>query len=155
MSININTLKKIHFIGIGGIGMSALARYFLHEKKEVSGSDRVGSNITETLAKEGVEIHIPQVAENISPEVDLIIYTEAMSKDQEEMVAARALGVPMVNYFEALGLVVNPYYLIAVDGTHGKTTMTAMLTDVLEAAELDPTAIIGRHFVGPNQPGCI
>jgi UDP-N-acetylmuramate--alanine ligase len=71
------------------------------------------------------------------------VYTEAMASDQEEMMAARALGVPMVNYFEALGLVANPYYLIAVAGTHGKTTTTAMLTDVFEAAEKDPTAIIG------------
>lgn len=132
--------------------MSALARYFLHEKKEVSGSDRVGSNITEALTKEGVSIYVPQVAENISPDIDLVVYTEAMPKDQEEMLAARALRVPMMNYFEALGLVVNPYYLIAVAGTHGKTTTTAMLTDVLEAAELDPTAIIGslRSKTGSN-----
>jgi len=66
-----------------------------------------------------------------------------MSPEHEEMVAARALGVPMMNYFDALGLVANPYYLIAVAGTHGKTTTTAMLTDVFEVAEKDPTAIIG------------
>ncbi len=150
--IDINTTKKIHFIGIGGIGMSALARYFLHEGKEVSGSDRAESNITEALAKEGVEVFIPQVAGNISSDIDLVVYTEAMAKDHEEMLAGEKLEVPMVNYFEALGLVVNPYYLIAVAGTHGKTTTTAMMTDVLEDAGLDPTAIIGslRSKTGSN-----
>ncbi len=149
---NINNIKKIHFIGIGGIGMSALARYFLHDGKEVSGSDRVESNITEALAKEGVKIFIPQVGSNIASDIDLVVYTEAMAKDQEEMVEAQKLGVPMVNYFEALGLVVNSYYLIVVAGTHGKTTTTAMLTDVLEEADLDPTAVIGslRSKTGSN-----
>ena len=150
--IDINTTNKIHFIGIGGIGMSALARYFLHEGKTVSGSDRVGSNITEALAKEGVKILIPQGADNISSDIDLVIYTEAMPKDHEEMVEAKKLVVPMMNYFEALGSVVNPYYLIAIAGTHGKTTTTAMMTDVLEEASLDPTAIIGslRSKTGSN-----
>ena len=150
--IDFNTIKKIHFIGIGGIGMSALARFFLHEKKQVSGSDRVGSIITEALEKEGVKFFAGQSAENISNDIDLIVYTEAMPKDHEEMLAGQVLGVPMMNYFEALGLVVNPYYLIAVAGSHGKTTTTAMLTDVLEEAGLDPTAVIGslRSKTGSN-----
>lgn len=150
--LDINTIKKIHFIGIGGIGMSALARYFLHEGKEVGGSDRASSNITEALDKEGVKIFVPQVGENITDNIDMVVYTEAMSVDHEEMVKARELGVPMMNYFQALGLVVNPYYLITVAGTHGKTTTTAMLTDVLEEADLDPTAIIGslRSKTGSN-----
>ena len=150
--IDINTTNKIHFIGIGGIGMSALARYFLHEGKEVSGSDRAESNITDALAKEGVTILIPQGADNIYSDIGLVIYTEAMPKDHEEMLAGKKLGVPMMNYFEALGLVVNPYYLIAIAGTHGKTTTTAMMTDVLEEADLDPTAVIGslRSKTGSN-----
>lgn len=144
--------KHIHFIGIGGIGMSALARFFLAEKKQVSGSDRAASLITDALEKEGVEFFPEQVASNIKAGIDLIVYTEAMSPEQEEMMAARALNVPMMNYFEALGLVANEYYLIAVAGTHGKTTTTAMLTDILEEADLDPTAIIGslRSKTGSN-----
>jgi UDP-N-acetylmuramate--alanine ligase len=150
--IDFNTIKKIHFIGIGGIGMSALARFFLYEKKQVSGSDRASSMITDALEKEGVKFFVGQSAENISNDSDLIVYTEAMAKDHEEMLAGQALGVPMMNYFEALGLVVNPYYLIAVSGSHGKTTTTAMLTDVLEEAGLDPTAVIGslRSKTGSN-----
>lgn len=136
-------ISRIHFIGIGGIGMSSLARFFLSEKKIVSGSDRALTPITEALQNEGVKIFTEQVANNISGDIELVVYTEAMSPDHEEMMAAKKLGVPMVNYFEALGLAVNPYYLIAVAGTHGKTTTTAMLTDIFEAAEKDPTAVIG------------
>ena len=123
--------------------MSALARFFVSEKKQVSGSDRSLTPITEALQKEGVTIFIEQVPENISDDIQLVVYTEAMSKDHPEMVAAARLQVPMVNYFEALGLAMNPYYLIAISGTHGKTTTTAMLTDIFEAVEKDPTAIIG------------
>lgn len=141
--VELKDISRIHFIGIGGIGMSALVRFFLHEKKQVSGSDRAPSAITEALSEEGATVFTEQSASNISKDIEMVVYTEAMSQDQEEMVAARALGVPMVNYFEALGMVANPYYLIAVSGTHGKTTTTAMLTDVFESAEKDPTAIIG------------
>ena len=154
--INPAKIEKVHFIGIGGIGMSALACFFLHEKKEVSGSDRELSQITKTLEEEGAKVFTPQVAGNVPKGADLIIYTEAMPEDHEEMVAARELGAPMMNYFEALALVANQYYLIAVSGTHGKTTTTAMLTDILEEAGLDPTAIIGslRSKTGSNfRPG--
>ena len=139
------TSKHIHFIGIGGIGMSALARFWQHEGAVVTGSDREPSLITEGLEALGIVIDYEQKAENISsrPDLELVVYTEAMSKDHPEMAAARALGVPMVNYFEALGQVANEYYLIAVAGSHGKTTTTAMITDILEEAGLDPTAIIG------------
>jgi UDP-N-acetylmuramate--alanine ligase len=144
--------ERIHFIGIGGIGMSALVRFFLHEGRQVSGSDRASSAITDALADEGATVFSSQVAGNITPDIELVVYTEAMAHDQEEMVAARALGVPMVNYFEALGLVANDYYLIAVSGSHGKTTTTAMLIDILEAAGLDPTAVVGslRAKTGSN-----
>ncbi len=137
--------KHIHFIGIGGIGMSALARFWQHEGAVVTGSDRESSLITKGLEDLGIVIDYEQKAENITakPGLDLVVYTEAMSKDHPEMVAARERGVSMVNYFEALGQVANEYYLIAVAGSHGKTTTTAMLTDILEEAGMDPTAIIG------------
>lgn len=154
--MNLKDFNHIHFIGIGGIGMSALARFFVHEKKQVSGSDRSLSVITDKLIEEGVTFFEGQVAANITADIDLIVYTEAMSHEQEEMVAGKALGVPMVNYFEALGMVANPYYLIAVAGAHGKTTTTAMITDLLEETGLDPTAIIGslRSKTGSNfRPG--
>lgn len=141
--MSIDNISRIHFIGIGGIGMSALARFFLHEGKQVSGSDRGASVVTDGVVAAGARVVFEQVTENITPDIDMVVYTEAMAHDHPEMVAAKALGVPMMNYFDALGLVANEYYLIAVSGTHGKTTTTAMLTDVLEEAGMDPTAIIG------------
>ena len=155
--MNLNNIQKIHFIGIGGIGMSALARFFLHEGKTVSGSDRAASAITDALVAEGVLFFQTQSASNLSKGLnpllpDMVVYTEAMAHDHPEMVAARALGVPMMNYFDALGLVANEYYLIAVAGSHGKTTTTAMVADVLEEAGLDPTVIVGslRSKTGSN-----
>ena len=156
--MRMDSKNHIHFIGIGGIGMSALARFYLHEGVIVSGSDRAASVITDALVAEGVQFFPTQVAENIRTrrDLDLVVYTEAMPHDHSEMVAARALGVPMLNYFGALGQVANEYYLIAVSGSHGKTTTTAMLTDILEEAGFDPTAIIGslRSKTGSNfRPG--
>ena len=153
--------KHIHFIGIGGIGMSGLARYYLHEGWRVSGSDREPSVITKALEAEGVEFYSEQRADNITHQgseslPDMVVYTEAMPKDHPEMQAAQALDIPMLNYFQALGQVANQYYLIAVAGTHGKTTTTAMLADILEEASYDPTVIVGslRAKTGSNfRPG--
>lgn len=150
--IDLGTIRHVHMIGVGGIGMSGLARLFLHEGKQVSGSDRSLSPITEALKREGTEIFETQDVSNVRKGIDLVVYTEAMDPEHPEMVAARELNVPMVNYFEALALVANQYYLIAVAGSHGKTTTTAMLIDILEEAGLDPTAIVGslRSRTGSN-----
>ncbi len=141
--MKLSDIKKVHFIGIGGIGMSGLARLFLHEGKEVSGSDRAPSDITRALEAEGVTFFDSQGANNIATDIDLVVYTEAMPHDHEELVTAREAGITTVNYFEALGMVANEYYLIAVAGSHGKTTTTAMLIDICEDAGLDPSAIVG------------
>lgn len=147
--------KRIHFIGIGGIGMSALARHYLHEGWFVSGSDVASNTNTQKLEAEGATIFYTQIPENIqgfNPCIDLVVYTEAMTKDHPEMAAARETGVRMINYFEALGAVASEYYLIAVAGTHGKTTTTAMLIDIFEEASFDPTAVVGslRSKTGSN-----
>ena len=141
--VDLAKITRVHMIGVGGIGMSGLARLFLHEGKRVSGSDRAPSDITAALADEGVKFFPSQEATNISNDIDMVVYTEAMPQDHPEMAAGRGLGVPMMNYFEALGLVANQYYLIAVAGTHGKTTTTAMLIDIFEEAGLDPSGIVG------------
>lgn len=149
-------VKHVHFIGIGGIGMSGLARLYLHEGKKVSGSDRAPSDITHALENEGVIFFPAQESSNIVEDIDMVVYTEAMPIDHPEMAAAKHKGIPMVNYFEALGQAANEYYLIAVAGTHGKTTTTAMLIDILEEAGYDPTAIVGslRSKTGSNfRPG--
>jgi len=146
--------NKIHFIGIGGIGMSGLARLFKYEGKEVSGSDSTETENTKKLITEGITVTYEQGAENISSRrnLELVVYTEAMAQDHPELVAAREDGIRTINYFEALGEIANEYYLIAVSGTHGKTTTTAMLIDILEEASFDPTAIVGslRTKTGSN-----
>jgi UDP-N-acetylmuramate--alanine ligase len=157
-SKNMEQFNRVHFIGIGGIGMSGLARLFLHEKKQVSGSDMNESPITQALIKEGAEVSYDQNSTTIydSEEVDLVVYTEAISKDNQQFQKAKELGIKTVNYFEALGMVANEYYVIAVSGTHGKTTTTAMLIDIFEEASLDPSAIVGslRSKTGSNfRPG--
>jgi len=146
--------KKIHFIGIGGIGVSGLARLYLHEGAMVSGSDIAESDNTRRLSEEGADVVYEQTAGNISSRshLELVVYTEAMAADHPELVAARAAGIRTINYFEALGEIANDYYLIAVAGTHGKTTTTAMLVDILEEASYDPSAIVGslRTKTGSN-----
>ena len=144
--VQLDKKTRIHFVGIGGIGMSALARFMVAEKKQVSGSDRALTPLTKTLAAEGIQVMSPQVADNVTKDIELVIYTEAVTEDSEgwaELERARELKIPCINLFEADGLAFNPYHLIAVAGTHGKTTTTAMLADIFEAAEKDPTVIVG------------
>lgn len=144
--MKLSDIHKIHFIGIGGIGMSGLARLFLHEGKEVSGSDRAPSDITRALRSEGITVYDSQGEMNIKDDYGLVVYTEAVGEGSEgypELMKARALGIPTLNYFDALGMIANEYYLIAVAGAHGKTTTTAMLIDIFEHAGLDPSAIVG------------
>lgn len=152
MNFDLKKVKRVHFIGIGGIGMSALARLFVHEKKEVSGSDREVTNITCGLEALGIKFADKQVPENITEDIDLVIYTEAMAEDHPELLEARKKNITTINYFGALGAVANQYYLIAVAGTHGKTTTTAMLIDIFEETGNDPTAIVGslRSKTGSN-----
>jgi len=104
--------KHVHFIGIGGIGMSALARLYLHEGATVTGSDGVESENTKKLESEGATVLYEQVAENVTgsgskPLPELVVYTEAMAADNPELVAARALDIRTINYFEALGEIAN------------------------------------------------
>ncbi|MFH1780745.1 MAG: Mur ligase family protein [Candidatus Nealsonbacteria bacterium] len=127
---------KVHFIGIGGIGVSALARYYLVKGHIVSGSDLASSEITESLKKDGAKISI---GKNIIPkDVDLIIYSPAVKIEKTE--------ITTLSYPEALGQLTKEYFTIAVSGTHGKTTTTAMLALILIKAGLDPTVIIGTKL---------
>lgn len=135
--------KRAYFIGIGGIGVSALARKYLSEGWEVAGSDRAGSRITAELEKLGAKVYLEQKSENISGNLDLVIYTIAVSLDQAELARARELGLKVLSYPEALGELSRSHFTIAVSGTHGKTTTTAMLAQIALAAGLEPTVIVG------------
>jgi len=141
--MDLNKIKKVHLIGIGGIGVSALARLFLNDIKIVTGSDVSESKVTKGLVDLGVEVFIGHRAENLTHGVDLVVYTPAVNENNPEIVEANKLGVPILSYPQALGLISMDYSLIAVSGTHGKTTTTAMSAKVLVEANFDPSVVIG------------
>lgn len=145
--IDLAKIHKVHFIGIGGIGISAIARMFLGEGKIVSGSDRSESKVTEELRAAGATIFLEQKADNVPADTELVVYTIAIPVDNPEFVRAKELGVPMLSYPEALGLVSAQKYTIAVSGTHGKTTTTAMLAKIFLDAGLDPTVVVGSLLI--------
>lgn len=135
--------KHIHFIGIGGIGMSALARMCLSYGVQVSGSDGVDSKILRDLEREGVAVYVGQSRENILNTVDCVVYTLAIDNLNEELNEAHLRKLPMYTYAEMLGEVSKDMYTIAVAGTHGKTTTTAMTADVFLKNNKKPHVIVG------------
>jgi len=142
---------KIHFIGIGGIGVSALAQYYLKKGHKVSGSDLNKSEITSFLKEKGVKVLTgSHKAENVSEDVDLVIYSPAVQKQNPELKRALSLKkrkkIKVLSYPEALGEITKEYFTIAVSGTHGKSTTTAMISLILRKAKLDPTVIIGTKL---------
>ncbi|TSC58334.1 MAG: Uncharacterized protein Greene041679_117 [Parcubacteria group bacterium Greene0416_79] len=144
-------IESVHFIGIGGIGMSAIARMFLVDGKKVSGSDLADSEIVEALRKEGAEISIGQTLSVVPKNVDLIIYSVAIQvADPKHFNALKKLKIPLLSYAEALGEISRGKFTIAVSGTHGKTTTTAMLAKILIDAGLSPSVIIGSLMRHPK-----
>ena len=136
-------MKTIHFIGIGGIGVSAMARMMLHEGNKVSGSDKSESEITKMLEGIGIKVSYDQKAENIPADVNLVVYTVAVTDDNPELMQAKKMGIETMTYPQFLGAISRDKFTIAVSGTHGKTTTTGMIAKVLIDAGLDPTVIVG------------
>ncbi len=136
-------MKKAYFIGIGGIGMSALAQYFQDQGIAVTGSDREASPVTELLESKGITVVLEQKAENVPIDADVAVYSDAVPADNPERVRATELGIPQKSYFEMLGEISVGKRTIAISGTHGKTTTTGMLAKILKDAGESPTAIIG------------
>ena len=141
--MNLENIKKAHFIGIGGIGVSAIARMFLDRGVEVSGSDADESEITRKLSNMGARISHEHKAENIVNDVDLAVYTVAIDKNNSELLKAKDLEIETKTYSQMLGIISDGYYTVAVAGTHGKTTTTAMIAKVAVDAKLSPTVIVG------------
>ena len=134
----------IYFIGIGGISMSGLAEILLEKGFHISGSDLKESSLTRLLADKGAQIHYGQKAENITNDIDLVVYTSAIHPDNPEYIATKALSIPSLTRAELLGQLMKNYDLpVAVSGTHGKTTTTSMISEILLAADTDPTLSIG------------
>lgn len=135
--------NHFHLAGIGGIGMSALAQLLTHEGKRVSGSDANDSPVMEMLKEKGINVSIAHREQNVPKETEILIYSDAVPEDNPERAHARALGIPELSYFEALGEVSKGRRTVAVSGTHGKTTTTGMLTKILYDNGASPTAIVG------------
>ena len=135
--------KNIFIVGIGGIGVSGLARLLRARGVEVSGSDLEQSPITEALAREGIPVAVGHREENLPERAELLIYSAAVPDTNPERKMARDRSIPEMSYAEALGELLNQYELIAVAGTNGKTTTAAMVAEILQQAGLDPSALVG------------
>lgn len=150
--------RRAHFIGIGGIGISALAQLYLHNGWEISGTnDEQSPETLDRIRAQGVTIHLEPEIKNIDPETNLIVYSSAWeTREPEFMRQVRELGIPVASYFEALGTVANSKRTVAVAGTHGKTTTTGMLAKILKDQGLQPSAIVGsivKDFESNYLPG--
>ena len=138
---------SVYFIGIGGIGMSALARWFLAHGYQISGSDLSPSSITKELENEGVRIFIgSHRVENLDLKAGRVIYNQAIAKDNPELQKAQSLKIPTSTYPEVIGELTKIYKTVAIAGAHGKSTTTSMVALILEAAKLDPTVILGTKL---------
>lgn len=140
--------KHVHFVGIGGIGMSALAKWFLHEGVRVSGSDLVLTDITSSLEAKGATIYSGHEKGHMADDVDLVIYSPAVPDTNPERVQASEKNIPQKTNFEVLGEISKSFSTIVVTGTNGKSTTTAMLGLILEAAGYDPTVLVGSLVPG-------
>lgn len=142
-------IKKVYFIGIGGIGISGLARIFNDMGKQVAGSDMVQSEITDELEEEGIKVIIGQDGSEIDESFDLIVFSDAVPKDNPERLKVGELDLEdkELSYFDAAAELMKDYeYAIAVSGTHGKTTTCAMIAEIMIKAGLDPTVIVGSKI---------
>lgn len=144
--INLSEYKKVHCIGIGGIGLSGVAEIFLSRGYKVSGSDMRESDITDALMEKGAEIFLGHRAKNVEG-ADLVVYTVAIGDDNPEFVRAKELGIPTMTRAQALGALMDEYCnSIAISGTHGKTTTTSMVSLILKNAEKEPTILVGGNL---------
>lgn len=148
-TIPISKIKKVHFIGIGGIGVSALARFMIHDGKKVSGSDINPSPIIAELRKAGAKIFIGHKEKNLGG-ADFVVHTTAISPKNPELTEAKKRGLPVFSYPQMLGFTSRDKFTIAVSGAHGKTTTTAMIGAILKTAGLDPTIIVGSLLKKPR-----
>lgn len=143
ISADMDASHHAYFVGIGGIGMSALAQMLKGQGMSVSGSDREESPVTVLLESKGIKVHIGQAAEHISKDIDVVVYSDAVPAENPERVRAEELGVPQYSYSQMLGKASEGKRTLAVAGTHGKTTTTGMLARILRDAGLEANAIVG------------
>src|SRR5262245_49216788 len=143
--------QRIHFIGIGGIGMSGIAAVLLHLGYTVTGSDLALSDVTKQLQQQGATVYQGHAAMHVQ-EADVVVFSAAVQPDNIEVLTARAQRIPVIPRAEMLAELMRMKYGVAVAGTHGKTTTTSLVATVLTYGGLDPTVIIGGrlHSLGSN-----
>lgn len=147
MKLSINQIENVYFLGIGGIGMSALARYFLFNKKNVAGYDRTESALTKSLEKEGAAIHYTEdinlIPSNFKKSNTLVVYTPAIPSDHEELTAFKNDEFNILKRSRVLGLITDPLNCVAISGTHGKTTTSTLMAHIFKTANVDCAAFLG------------
>lgn len=146
--MDLHKIKKTHAIGIGGIGVSALAKYFALRGVEVSGSDSHDSEIVHEVAGVGIKIFLGHRTENVPSGADFVFYSDAVSEDNPERVAAREFGILEISYAQLLGELSKTKKTIAISGTNGKSTTTTMIGLILARAGWDPTVVVGSKVPG-------
>ena len=127
-------ISSVYFLGIGGIGMSALARYFKHLGAVVHGYDKTPTALTDQLSREGMKIHFEENPDEIPDDTELVIYTPAIPSDNKEFTFFLRKKTRMMKRSEALGMISSNYFTIAVAGTHGKTTTSGLIAHILKSA---------------------
>ncbi len=147
--MRLDELQSIYFVGVGGIGMSALARYFRHLGRQVSGYDKVETALTQQLVKEGIEVGYVDAVALLPQTIDLVVYTPAIPENNQQLTYLRKQGYPVKKRAEVLGLISKNKKTIGIAGTHGKTTTSSILTHLLRSSGIDCTAFLGgiaRNF---------
>ncbi len=148
MTLKIEDIKCVFFVGIGGIGMSALARYFNTKGVKVSGYDKTETVLTKKLTEEGINVHYNDDVSLLPLHIDLVVYTPAVPKDHSQLVHLLNRGIPMMKRAELLGVISRSSKTIAVAGTHGKTTTSAMVTHTLLHCKENVAAFLGGILTG-------
>lgn len=141
-------MQRVHMVGIGGIGMSALAQLYAHNGVQVAGTDRYDSPVTDLLRAKGIDVRIGHGSNAVSSGSNLMVYSDAVPADNPERVRAQELGIRSLSYFEALGEATRDGVSVVVSGTHGKTTVTGMIAHVLVTLGKEPTVIVGSILSG-------
>ncbi len=143
-----SSIRKLHFVGIGGIGMSGIAEILIDQGFTITGSDKAVSDNTERLEALGAKIYIGHTKENVDADVDALVYSSAVTPENPEVMEAQRRGIPVIRRAEMLAEVMRLKYGIGIAGTHGKTTTTSMVSLVLMEGEIDPTVIVGGRLRG-------